>query len=50
MIAGIGRYRVTIDHDRRRDHKTKARQPFEKAQASSLTLRSRSATVIRAIS
>ncbi len=31
VIAGIGRRRFTIDRDRHRDHKTKARQPFEKA-------------------
>ena len=31
VIAGIGRRRFTIDRNRHRDHKTKARQPFEKA-------------------
>ena len=32
VTAGIGRCRTTIDRDRHRDHKTKARQPFDKAR------------------
>ena len=32
VTAGIGRCRITVDRDRHRDHKTKARQPFDKAR------------------
>jgi hypothetical protein len=44
VIAGIGRCRVTVDRDRHRDHKTKARQPFEKARRDTPT-RTAAATI-----
>ncbi len=44
VISGIGRCRITVDRDRHRDHKTKARQPFEKARRDTPT-RTAAATI-----